>query len=250
MIRIVIIDDEKQARNALTEELMGLNIPGIQIVGQAAFTSEAIYLINEEKPDLAFVDIQLGDGTGFQVVEGAQFRDFSLVFVTAYNEYAVKAFRANAMDYLLKPVQASELKEAVLRAIEQKALREATERYKPLNSSLTRHRVTFQTTEGISLHFADEIIHCQASGNYTYVYFINQSKLLIARTLKDVEEQLTNEGFERVHQSHLINLLHLRKYVSRDGGMLIMSDGTEIPVAQRKRSRLLELLQQASSSSS
>ena len=245
MIRVVIIDDEKQARNALAEELLGLNIPGIQLTGQAAFTSEAIHLINEEKPDLAFVDIQLGDGTGFQVVEGAEYRDFSLVFVTAYNEYAVKAFRANAMDYLLKPVQAVELKEAVLRAMEQKALREAADRYKPLDTPLTRHRVTFQTTEGISLHFTDEIIHCQASGNYTQLYFTNQSKLLIARTLKDVEEQLMHEGFERVHQSHLINLLHLRKYVSRDGGMLIMSDGVEIPVAQRKRARLLEILQHA-----
>jgi two-component system LytT family response regulator len=244
MIRVVIIDDEKQARNALADELMGLNIPGIHLVGQAAFVSEAVHLINEEKPDLAFVDIQLGDGTGFQIVEGAQYRDFSLVFVTAYNEYAVKAFRANAMDYLLKPVQASELKEAVLRAVEQKALRDAADRFKPLNTPLTRHRVTFQTTEGISLHFTDEVIHCQASGNYTQLFFTSQSKLLIARTLKDVEEQLINEGFERVHQSHLVNLLHLRKYVSRDGGVLIMSDGTEIPVAQRKRARLLELLQQ------
>lgn len=247
MIRIVIIDDEKQARNALADELESLGMDDLVIVGQAGFTSEAIHLINEEKPDLAFIDIQLSDGTGFQVAESVSFREYCLVFVTAYNEYAVKAFRANALDYLLKPVNTAELRDTVLRAKQHKALRDAADKFKPLNTPLTRKRVSFQNTDGISLHFVDEIVHCQASGNYTFVYFTSAPKLLISRTLKDVEEQLAGDGFERIHQSHLINLAHLRRYVSRDGGLVVLSDGTEIPVAQRKRSRLLELLQQGAS---
>jgi two-component system, LytTR family, response regulator len=241
MIKIVIIDDEKQARNALIEELHCLDM-NLQIVGEASYTQDAVELVNNTKPNLVLLDIQLGDGTGFQVLEQTKFKNFHTVFITAHNEFAIQAFKTNAIDYILKPVDAIELKNAVEKGI---AIVNANSHPKPENKtnvSLVRKRISLQTTEGISLHFIDEIIQCQASVNYTIIHFADKTKLTISKTLKDMEDLLMNNQFERVHQSHLINLVHCKKYINKDGGYVIMSDGCEIPVSQRKRPYLLDIL--------
>ncbi len=149
MIKAVIIDDEKQARNALAEEL-GLLNADILIAGEAGFIKEAVQLIDDLKPDLVLLDIHLGDGSGFQVLEQTKFKNYQTVFITAYNEYAIQAFKTNAVDYILKPVDANELNKAVQKAIRTKQLRETAKSDSKLDVLLTRKRISFQTTEGIS----------------------------------------------------------------------------------------------------
>lgn len=239
MIKAIIIDDEIQARNALKEDIKLLSL-NIKIVGEAGFVDDAVKVIDELMPDLVFMDIQLNDGTGFQVLDKTTYKNQHTIFTTAYNQYAIKAFKVNALDYLLKPIDLEELKIAVAK-VEQKK-ENSIGRITTLDVPIARKRVSFQTSDGISLYFIDEIINCSASGNYTIIHFMDKSKLTIAKTLKEVEELFMYEGFERVHQSHCINLAYLKKYINKDGGYVLMSNGTEIPVSQRKKTALTELL--------
>lgn len=241
MIKALIIDDERQARNALREEIRLLN-KEIVIIGEAAYLQEAVHLIDNLKPELIFLDIQLSDGTGFHVMEQSTFKNFATIFITAYNEYAIKAFKVNALDYILKPVDFNELEKAVDKAIQQLNTKQAAK----TNSNSLHHqqrlRISFQSTEGISIHYIDEIIHCKSLGNYTTLFFTDKSQITVTKTLKDVEDMLQGKGFERVHQSHLINMQHLKKYMNKNGGIVLLSDGSEVPVAQRKRAKFIELL--------
>ena len=233
MIKTVIIDDEKQARNALAEELRLLHAD-VQIAGEAGFIKEAVHLIDKTKPDIVFLDIQLSDGSGFTVLEQTFFKNYQTIFITAYNEYAIQAFKTNAVDYILKPVDANELNNAIQKAIQTKQLRETAKPDSKLDVLLVRKRISFQTTEGISLHFTDEIVYCQASGNYSLIYFIDKTKLTVTKTLKEVEEMLAEHHFERVHQSYLVNMIHCKKFMNKEGGYLLMANEVQIPVAQLK----------------
>ncbi len=243
MIKAVIIDDEKQARNALAEEL-GLLNADILIAGEAGFIKEAVQLIDEVKPDLVLLDIHLGDGSGFQVLEQTKFKNYQTVFITAYNEYAIQAFKANAVDYILKPVDAEELNNTLQKAIHNKQIHATAKQNSKIDVLLTRKRISFQTTEGISLHFIDEIVYCRASGNYSNIYFVDKTKLTVTKTLKEVEDILAEHHFERVHQSYLINIMHCKKFMNKEGGYLLMANDIQIPVAQRKRNQLTQLLLQ------
>lgn len=241
MIKALIIDDERQARNALREEIRLLE-KEIIVIGEAAYIQEAIHLIDNLKPDLIFLDIQLSDGIGFQVIEQAKFKNYFTIFITAYNEYAIKAFKVNALDYILKPVNSNELSKAIDKAIQQSNSKQVQKTNTTSFQHQNRPRVSFQSTEGISIHYVDEIVHCKSLGNYTILFFADKTQLTIAKTLKDVEDMLSGKGFERVHQSHLINMAHLKKFMNKNGGIVLLSDGNEVSVAQRKRSRFIELL--------
>jgi len=243
MLDIVIIDDEKQVRIALSEELKTLNA-ALHIAGEAGFIQEAVQLIDSVKPDLVLLDIQLGDGSGFKVLEQATYKNFQTIFITAYSEHAIQAFKANAIDYILKPVDAVELNNAIQKVIRNKELLATAKQNSKIDVSLIRKRVSFQTTEGISLHFIDEIVYCQASGNYSIIYFIDKTKLMVTKTLKELDEILAVHQFERVHQSYLINMLHCKKFINKDGGYLLLLDDIQIPVSQRKKNQLMHLLLQ------
>jgi two-component system LytT family response regulator len=244
MIRTVIIDDEKNARDAIREMLI-LMFSDIDICGEAEGVYTGLKLIKEQQPDLVFLDIKMGDGTGFDLLRRLEKRQFTLIFLTAFDDHALKAFRFAAADYLLKPIDPEELQQAINRA----RIKQNTESVSvdALLENLTqqqsnKRKLVLKTTESIHLINPDEIIHCESSGNYTHFYLSDQKTLLISKPLKEYEEILVPLGFMRVHQSHLVNLNHVQKIDKRDGCTLIMYDNSRIPVSTRRKDFLLQEL--------
>ncbi|RZJ25053.1 MAG: response regulator transcription factor, partial [Flavobacterium sp.] len=193
--------------------------------------------------ELIFLDIQLADGLGFDVLSAVDDYGFKVIFTTAYSQYAIKAIRFSALDYLLKPIDSQELIAAVRKA--EKASLE-TERIKLANfihnQQSPRKKLALQTSEGISVFDVGSIIKCSSESNYTCVYFESGKKMLFSKTLKEFEELLAPSGFERIHHSHLVNLAHLTQFISKDGGYVLLSDKSTAPVSQRKRAQLIDAL--------
>jgi len=197
------------------------------------------------------MDIQLGDGNGFDILEQLANKNGKstshIVFVTAYEEYAIKAFRFSALDFLLKPIDPEEL-EKVIEKIKQVV--EKKDNYAHIDLLLENirkkvdnfKRIALSTSDGIHLFEISDIIRCESEDNYTKFYLKNSKPVLISKTLKEYEELLTEHGFERIHQSHLINLAYLKSYIKRDGGYVVMADNSNLPISQRKKDRLQELL--------
>jgi len=239
----LIVDDEIQSRNIIKDEILSLR-KGYTIIGEANGVQTAIEAIHLLKPDIVLLDIELADGTGFDVIEAIDNRDIKIIFITAYNQYAVQAFRVAAIDYLLKPINSKDLNEALERAlsIKDERLNIIKDTYKLTNQP--NKRVAFASSDGYSLHYIKDIIRCESDNNYCFIFFCNHEKIMVSKTLKELEDLLTNHGFERVHQSHLINLACIKKYVIKNNGSLIMMDNSVIPVSQRKKARLLSIVHQ------
>ncbi len=242
MLNCIIIDDEPQAIDALTDELKPFSHL-LSIIATAGSVTEAVAFIDTLKPNLIFLDIRLKDGSGFDVLQKVVYKNFHCVFVTAYNTYAVNAFRVNAADYLLKPVYADDMKQCIQKLLTAPTVlpNQHTQLINSLSNEHIKQRISFSTSEGISMFYVDEIIRCQADSNYSIVYTATE-KLYTSKTLKDLEEQLLAFGFERIHQSHLINIACIKKYLHKEGGYVVLDDGTELPVSRRKKIELLEKL--------
>ena len=244
MIRCLLVEDEPDSLNALKQEIALLKNPMIEIVGEADSMLAAIEAINTIKPNVVLLDIELGDGTGFDVLERVAYKEFSVIFITAYNQYAINAFKVNAIDYLLKPFPTKEL----VQAFEKVQVNSKDKSLENVNSLIGQFnikspkKISFSTSEGVSVYSADDIIRCESDNNYTCIFITNNEKLYIAKTLKDLEEELIKYGFERVHKSHLVNATHIKKYLNKDGGILQLSNGEFIPVSQRKKGDVIALL--------
>ncbi|OYU54620.1 MAG: DNA-binding response regulator [Chitinophagaceae bacterium BSSC1] len=238
MIRAIIIDDEIQSRITLKNELSLLKVP-FEIVAEANSVLTGVEKIDLFEPEMVFLDIHLGDGSGFDLIEKVKNRNFKIIFITAYNQYALQAFKVHALDYLLKPIVFADLKHAIDKAIHL-SLNIQTNRIQYLLNDLNQksNKISFSTTEGFTIHFIKDIIRCESDSNYCKIYFSNHEHIYLSKTLKQIEDQLINYGFERIHHSHLINMNHLLKYINKDGGEVIMSDGSKIPVSKRKKSEL------------
>ncbi len=245
MINAIIIDDEPAARASLAFEIE-LHCPQIRIIAEAATVSEGIEVVNSRPhARLLFLDIQLTDGSGFDLLQNIDFQNLKIIFTTAYSEYALRAIKFAPLDYLLKPIDAEELKAAVEKAIEGSQSEVQTHLrllMQQMHASAAPPRIALSTADGIHLHYVKNIVRCVSDGNYATVHFEDKSKLMVAKTLKDLEMLLAPYPFERIHKSHLVNLDHLRRYFNRFSGEVEMSDGAVLPVAQRKKSQLLELL--------
>lgn len=243
-MRTIIIEDEAQAVSALKSELK-FHCPEIELVGEAKSVKEGVEIIKLLQPELIFLDIQLSDGLGFEILSIYKDYDFKIIFTTAYSQYAIKAIKFSALDYLLKPIDSEELKMAVAKAKEHSKehdlakIENLISNFK-LNSN--RKKIALQTTEGISIYEVDTILRCSAESNYTCVYFTNGKKVLFSKTLKEFEELLEKSGFERIHHSHIINLNHLVNFINKDGGYVVMSDKSTLPVSQRKKTNLIHAL--------
>lgn len=245
MINAIIIDDEPAARASLALEIK-LHCPQIRVIAEAASVAEGIETVqNNPHAGLLFLDIQLTDGSGFDLLQNVNFEHLKVIFTTAYSEYALRAIKFAPLDYLLKPIDAQELQAAVEKATKsqqtelQQQIRLFMQQMAGNNASA---RIALSTADGIHLHYVKNIVRCASDGNYATVHFDDKSKLLVAKTLKDLELLLSPYSFERIHKSHLVNLDHLRRYHNRFSGEVEMSDGAILPVAQRKKSQLLELL--------
>jgi len=244
MINCVIVDDEKQSRNALRSELENFR-DKLKIVAEADSAATAIETINDYRPDIVFMDIHLGDGMGFSVLEKISWQKCKVVFITAYDEYAIKAFKFNAIDYLLKPVSSEDVNNVMQKLKELEPVQEQllNRNFMFNYKSEGPKRIAISNSDGIHLVEIDNIIRCEADGNYTLIYTLEGETILTSKTLKDHENILTEFNFERVHNSHLVNIRHIKKYLNKESGFLQMTDGSQIPISQRKKSYVLSILE-------
>ncbi|RZJ69974.1 LytTR family DNA-binding domain-containing protein [Flavobacterium sp.] len=250
MITALLIDDDSNLRNGM-RGLLEVYAPDFTILGEADSVESGIKAIDTLRPQVVFLDIQLGDGTGFDILEQlAQKHGRStshIVFITAHEQYAITAFRFSALDFLLKPVDPEDLDKVIGKIRTVVSKNEGFAHIDLLLENIRKKvdnfkRIALSTSDGIHLFEITDIIRCESEDNYTKFFIRNNKPILISKTLKEYEELLTEHGFERIHQSHLINLSYLKSYIKKDGGYVIMSDGSHLPISQRKKERLQELL--------
>jgi two-component system LytT family response regulator len=244
-MRTIIIDDEKSARDTI-RAMLNMFQSDINIIGEADSVATGKEVIETQKPDLVFLDIRMKDGTGFDMLRQIVERDFALIFLTAHDDHALEAFRFSATDYLLKPVEPEDLQEAVDRVRRQNRHNEALmdvllENIQRINSS--SKKIVLKTSDSIHLFSSDDIVRCESFDNYSRIFVRERKPLLISRPLKYFDEMLDAIGFLRIHQSHLINLAHIRK-IDRKGAFSVeMSDGSIVPVSIRKKETLISRLE-------
>jgi len=244
----VIIDDEKRSRESL-ELLVKDYCPNVNVLDMAESVATGVECIKKHKPDLLFLDIEMQDGTGFDLLEKVAGNNFYVIFTTAFENYALRALKLSAVDYLLKPINADELKAAVSKAsdiMEQKSTENNFQLLlQNLQSNTGMHKIALPTSEGLTFINVHDIIRCQADGSYTHFYFKTQKKLLVSKKIKEYEELLSPYNFVRVHHSHLVNLDEVTKYVRGDGGYVVMSDGETVYVSKRKKEDFMAALNKA-----
>lgn len=246
MVRTVIIDDDQLARRILYR-IINQNFEELEIVGEASSVSEGLKLINETDPDLVFLDIEMPDGTGFDLIDQLTEVDFRLVFVTSYNDYAITAFKYSAFDYILKPVLPENVKSTVARILKSSGVKPKIE-YTNLRNQIERtedpNDVTIALPEmnGFAIIKVKNILRCEGERNYTRVYYKDGASVLISRTLLEFDQLLVPHGFFRIHRSHLVNLSCINRYVKTDGGMVEMTDKSQLKVSPKFKDELLHLL--------
>ena len=245
-LKAVIIDDVAQARDTLREDIETY-CTHIEIIGEAEGVVSGSKLLKKVNPDVVFLDIQMQDGSGFDILEILPEINFQVIFTTASDAFAIKAFRFSAIDYLLKPIDPDELMDAVKKlAMSEKSISKNGKLDLLLNTVKEKtlpKRLALHTLEKIHVTEIEDIIRCESSGNYTTFYFKGGQKLLVTKTLKEYDQLLAEHEFVRVHQSHLINASQIKEFVKIDGGYLVMRDGTKVPVSLRKKSNVMKLLE-------
>lgn len=244
-MRVVIIDDEVLARNTM-KNILHRNHPDLEIVGEADAVSEAVKVILEQNPDLVFLDIDLKDGSGFDVLNALDEIKFKTIFATAHHEYAIKAIKFSALDYILKPVSEIEVRAAIERVKIQGLTENQNTQFEVLKNNYqnsTDKKIVLKTSESIHLVRVQDVIRCEADNNYTTFFINGNRKIVVSKGLKEYEELLTTFAFLRVHQSHLINVKEIKRFDKKDGGFVVLSDGSEIPVSQRKKQKLLDVFE-------
>ena len=243
-LKALIVDDEFNARNNL-KILIEEFCPELKIIGLVESAEEARIIIEKEKPDVVFLDIAMPKEDGFSLLKSYENRDFSVVFTTAYNEYALKAFKENAIDYLEKPISIDDLQKAVQKVMkvhgsnEQRTPAELSELVDEAMEG-KNDRISIPTRNGYIIIRNTDIIHLEASDNYTMIYLIDGSRHLSSKNIKVYENNLNQAVFFRTHKSHIINVEHHLKEFSRsDGNMAVLTNGISIPIARRKMSNFL-----------
>ena len=246
MIKTIIVDDEEKSRITLNN-LVTKHCPQLQIVDlcDSVASAEKSILINS--PDLVFLDIEMPFENGFTLLEKIKNPTFRVIFTTAYGQYAIKAIKYSALDYLLKPVDVDDLKSAVVKCGEnKKTIGDRSDEFEMLLSALKLKgksaKIAVPTFDGLQMIHANEIVKCIADESYTHITLTNGTKLVVSRILKEFEDLLGDLNFLRVHNSSLINLTHVKKYIKGDGGYVIMCDDETVEVSRRKKNELLSRL--------
>ena len=245
MINAVHIEDEPN-NIALLKQLVSEHCPGIKLIGHAKDVASGLQLIKETQPQLLYLDVELNQNSSFELMEQLQKEDmrFHVIFITAHADYAARAFRYNAVDYLLKPISIAELKEATAKAVDKinKAVSNSSifEMIKELkNQAAAPQKIGLPVADGVVFVNADEIIKCEARGSYTLVYMANKKNITAARSLKEMESHFTTPNFVRVHNSWIINTQYLKKYYRGKNSYMEMEDGSTVSISLRKiRDRL------------
>mgnify|MGYP000331552747 CR=1 FL=1 len=247
MIKAVIIDDEI-AIQEMNSRFLADYFPEIELVGLADSIKNGVELIRRQNPDLVLLDIELTDGTGFQLLQKLQPYNFKVVFITGFDSYAIKAIKFSAIDYILKPVNETEFQQAVQRAVELINKNENTQpQVEVLMNSFKKEfknkKLVLRTSEFLHIINISDIYFCKSDNSYTTFYFEGNEKILVSKSLKDYEGLLSDYGFFRPHQSFLVNLNHIKKVDKTDGGFIVMENKKEIPVSLRQMKNLVGLLE-------
>lgn len=246
MIKAVIIEDEPVYAE-MVQSLSGEFYPGIEIRGYAQTVETAALLLASAQPDIAFCDIELKDGTMFDVLKKMNSISFQIIFITAHNKFAIQAFKFSAIDYLLKPVEETEFRNAVDRAIErvnQKQLQHIRLMLENMDKSNENRRIVLRTMDQIHIVNVKDIVRCRADNTYTTFYLVTGENILVSKGMKEYEDILCENGFFKIHQSHIINLQFLRK-IDKSSEEVILSDKTRLPLSQRRKQDLLQILNES-----
>lgn len=255
-LRALVVDDEEFARKNLVM-LLEEYCPEIEVIGEAERKEQARAIIEASKPDVVFLDIRMpSNAEGFELLEEIEEKNFQVVFVTAFKDYAIKAFNASAVYYLLKPIDIEELQTAVKRVVETRAIYEENPEsfstyfrsLRNLSDNLLRNkpnnRIAVSHTKGLKIIEDDTILHLEASGNCTTIYFKDGTRYLDTRTLKTYETILDESKFARIHKSHIINLNELSEYLNEDGHFAVLKTGLKVPVARNRVTEFVKMLKQ------
>lgn len=242
MLSAIIIDDEQKGRIALREKLKNY-CPEIELVGEAGDGIEGLKLIKKQNPAIVFLDIEMPRMGGFEMLQELPEKNFHLIFITAYDHYAIKAIKYAAFDYLLKPVDIEELRSTIQR-IETKSNQRIAKQVEVLQQNLSDQsafaKIAIPTKDGLLFFDTNDIVHLEAESNYTSIYFSDKPMLLASRTLKDFEDLLPSQIFFRTHHSHIVNLHYIKRYIRGDGGQIELINGNYVSVSRRKKDEFLK----------
>lgn len=242
--KAVIIEDEKKSREAL-KNLITEFCPEISISGMAESVESGLAVIKTHHPAIVFLDIEMQTGTGFDLLEKIPNPEFEVIFTTAYEQYALKAIKFSALDYLLKPIDIAELKAAVKKVTEKETANKRNEKIEQLIKNLNNKqqpKITLSTSEGLVFVSVHDIIRCEAQGAYTTFYLKGKKPIMVSKNLKEYENMLTDYNFFRIHNSHLINLAEIEKYIKSDGGYVIMNDQSKVVISNARKDEFMEII--------
>lgn len=245
MIRTVIIEDEERSRTVL-QNMLGTYCPELEVVDVAASVEDGVKAIRQSQPELLFLDIQLTDGTGFDILEQLDYANIAVIFTTAYDQYAIKAFRFSAVDYLLKPIDIDELKTAIQKITAPQHMSLAQQKLEHLLANIRRSPeddpvLLVSTMDSIEFVNIRDILRCEADGAYCTLIMKDGTSVMVSKVIKEFEMLLQDYGFYRVHQSHIINMREIRKF-SRPDNALIMRDGKKIQLARSRKEQFFDAL--------
>ena len=245
MIKAIIIDDEQNCIDSLAFDLRK-NCKDVELFGSYTNSKEGLLAIKKQKPDLVFLDVQMPWMNGFEMLEMLDEINFAIIFTTAFDQFAAKAFRISAIDYLLKPVDVNDLKAAVKKASDKIQKQSGVENIANLLHNIKKpeesQRIAFPGREGYEFIETRKVIYAQAEGSYTHVFLSDKRKLVISKTLSDIEEMLPPDLFHRIHHSTLVNLSHVTHLFKSDGGYIVLDNGEKLAVSKSKKDSLLERL--------
>ena len=246
MLKLILIDDEERVRLAITQ-ILHLYHPEYEVVDSCSSLSSAITAIGQHPPDVLLIDIEIGHENGFDIFKAFPKPSFKVIFITAYQQYAIQAFRFAALDYLLKPIQADLLADTLKRADDELQREKLNLRLDAFLHNISSppkadKKIVLKTAESIHLVELNSIMYCEADRGYTSFYLADKSRIMVSTTLGEYEELFGSCGYCRIHQSYLLNLSYFKRYDKADGGMAILKDGTKLPVATRKKDQLLQKL--------
>ena len=247
MIKALIIDDEEHCIEVLKKLLADEDGNLVEVLGSAKSLSDGIERITRLEPDLVFLDVQLGEKTGFDLLRALPEIDFEIIFTTAFERFALQAIKFSALDYLLKPIDGDDLKAAVIKLLGKKSREKTADKIDLLLQNTQKSDCQFKkiivpTISGFEFLELKDIIRCESDSNYTSIHIKDKQKIVVSKTLKDFEELLNDYQFFRVHNSHLINLACIKRYHKGKGGSVVLIDGTEIEVSTRRKEDLLKKL--------
>ncbi|WP_343701490.1 LytTR family DNA-binding domain-containing protein [Chitinophaga sp.] len=246
-IKAIIVDDEQHCIDAL-QAMLQKKCPEVTVLAGVNSVEEARRVIDELAPDLVFLDVEMPHQNGFELLKQYDRIQFDVIFTTAYEQYALKAIKFNALDYLLKPFSVQDLQEALRKFQERRAEKGTDPAIAPLEVFLqnmktmqqSNRKIALPTINGLVFMPVQNIVRCESTGNYTKLFFTDRKQLLVSKPLKEFEELLTDVDFFRVHNSHLINLQQMESYIQGEGGFALMSDGTQVEVSRRRKADFLK----------